>query len=233
MREGRATRNVEWRKRLEREIVEIADRERQRLGRELHDGLCQTLAGIAALSSTLSKRLAAESERHASSAAEITQMLNAAIGEARDLARGLAPRRLKDTDLEGALATLALEVQQQHQVHCALLCDGSIFRMQPEVEAQLFRIVQEAVTNSLTHGRAGRIEISLSANDGKACLSITDDGAGLPDKAHKSKGMGLGTMVYRSRLVGGSLDVRRRPRRGTVVTCTFPVAEAPHGVSVQ
>lgn len=223
MSEETADWDVTRQKRLEREI---ADRERQRLGRELHDGLCQTLAGIAALSASLSKGLVSVSESHAAASSEISRLLNAAIGEAHDLARGLAPKGLQDTDLGGAFAALAGDVQRQHRIHCKLECHGPFFRVLPEFEAQLYRIGQEAVMNSVTHSRAERIDVGLSTTGAEGRLSIRDDGMGLPEDAYDSGGIGLNTMHYRSRLIGGSLEVRRRSRGGTVVICTFPIAES-------
>ena len=81
-------RDVTDRKRMEREILDVGDREKERLGRKLHDGLCQNLAGIAALSAALSRKLAAGSEPAAVEAAEVARLLNETIGQARDLARG-------------------------------------------------------------------------------------------------------------------------------------------------
>jgi PAS domain S-box-containing protein len=217
-------RDVTQQKRLEREILEVVDREKERLGRELHDGLCQTLAGIAALSSTLSKTLAANSEFVASAAAaDINELLNEAIGEARDLARGLGPVGLGRTGFDAALEALALNVQHRFRISCTLECDRPVLRPGREVEAHLFRIAQEAVNNAVTHGRAKRIDIGLSAKDGAGLLSVRDDGVGLPEESRHAEGIGLHTMAYRARLIGGSLDVRRRSPRGTAVTCSFPL----------
>jgi len=150
-------RDVTRRMRLEREVLEIVERERARLGRELHDGLCQNLAGIAALSSSLSRKLAANAESAASAAAsEITGLLKDSIGQARDLARGLAPVGLDEAGLEGALETMALSVQHMFGVSCMAECDCSSLRIPPDVNAHLFRIAQEAVNNAVTHGRADR-----------------------------------------------------------------------------
>ena len=102
-------RDITDRKQFEREILEIVDREKERLGRELHDGLCQTLAGISALSSTLSRQLARSGDPASTSdgqtaaadaAAEITRLLNKAIGEARDMARGLGADGLSEDGLD-------------------------------------------------------------------------------------------------------------------------------------
>ncbi len=210
---------------LESEIVAIADREKERMGRELHDGLCQTLAGIAALSATLSRRLAAHADPAASAAAEIAKLLNDTISQARDLARGLAPLGLKEAGLEGALETLASNVQQLFHVSCTLACDHPVAPLRPEVAAHLFRITQEAVHNAVAHGRANQIEITLSCQDGHGLLSVRDTGVGLCVKANQGKGIGLHTMAYRARMIGGTLKVETPPQGGTSVTCVFPLPE--------
>jgi len=219
-------RDITRQKWLEREILKIADREKEHLGRELHDGLCQSLSGIAALSTTLSRRLVANSESTASAeAAEIANLLNETIGQARDLARGLSPIGLNEAPLADTLETLALNVGHLFRVSCTLECDKPFSRLHHGAEAHLFRIAQEAVSNSITHGRADRIEISLTCNDGKGLLSVRDNGIGLPEGASNRDGIGLHTMDYRARLIGGSLKVQRRTQRGTTVTCAFPLPE--------
>jgi PAS domain S-box-containing protein len=219
-------RDVTDQRRLEREVLEAVDRERERLGRDLHDGLCQNLAGIAALSSTLAKKLAAHSESEASAAAaEISQLLNETIGHTRDLARGLAHGGLNDSGLDGALEDLAVNTRHLFGVSCHLDRDRPFVKLRHEVVAHLFRIAQEAVNNAVTHARACRIDISLSCKYGKGLLRIWDDGVGLRDAPKNPDGIGLQTMAYRARLIGGSLDVRRRTRNGTAVTCVFPLHE--------
>jgi len=213
---------------LEREIVQTTEREQQRIGRELHDGLCQTLAGIAALSTAFSRRSAASSEFDASAAAaEITKLLNEAIGEARDLARGLGPVGMKEAGLAGALEGLALNVRHRYGISCTLECDGLFPKLGSEVEAHLFRIAQEAANNAVSHGQAERIEISLSGVVGKGLLSVRDNGVGLPGEALHGEGIGLQTMAYRARLIGGSLEVRRQVPGGTAVACAFPLPTTP------
>jgi len=219
-------RNVSRQKRMEMEVLEIVDREKERLGRELHDGLCQSLAGIAALSATLSKRLAANSESDSSAAAaEITELLKDTIIQARDLARGLGPTDLNEAGLCGALEGLALNVEHMFRVSCSFECERLVPGLCRDAEAHLFRIVQEAVNNAVSHGKANRIEVTLSSMAGKGLLNVRDDGVGLPAEASSPDGIGLHTMAYRARLIGGSLDVRRLSRRGTAVTCTFPLPE--------
>jgi PAS domain S-box-containing protein len=219
-------RDVTRQKWLEREIVEIADRERESLGRELHDGLCQTLAGISALSTTLARALAARSDlTSAEAATEITKLLNEAIDEARNMARGTGPLGLAQLGLVAAFKSLALTVEHQFRVSCTFECDGSFPRLGPESERHLFRLAQEAVRNGVTHGRAEHIEISLRREGEQGLLSVGDDGIGISDDASGQFGAGLHAMFYRSRLIAGNLEVRRQGQRGgTVVTCSFALA---------
>jgi signal transduction histidine kinase len=84
------------------------------------------------------------------------------------------------------------------------------------------RIAQEAVRNAVTHGRADQINICLECVDGSGLLSIRDNGVGLSEDHRNHDGIGLHTMDYRARAIGGSLTVARRPQGGSVVACTFP-----------
>lgn len=207
----------------ERKALDIADREKARLGRELHDGLCQTLAGIAALGTALSKRLAVSGNPAAPAAAEITRLLNEAIGQARDLARGLGPIELDDAGLADALETLARTIRHQFHVSCTFACDGDRTWLGRETKLHLYRIAQEAVHNAIVHGRADRIEIGLTCDDAQGVLRIRDNGVGLPEDAADRGGMGLRTMCHRARAVHGAFQVARHPPRGTLATCVFPL----------
>ena len=231
-------RDITDRKWFEREILEILDREKERLGRELHDGLCQTLAGISALSLTLSRKPArlgapatitvgqtADGQTAAAdAAAEITWLLNEAIGEARDMARGLGPVGLSEGGLEIALETLALDVRHLFRASCTFACDSPLGRLDREAERHLFRIAQEAVNNAVAHGKAKRIEIRLGANGGEGLLTVLDNGVGMPESLRPPDGIGLHNMTYRARLIGGRIEVRRRSRGGTTVLCAFPLS---------
>ncbi len=175
-------RDVTGQKRLERELIEASDREKERIGRELHDGLCQNLAGVAALSATLARKLAARDDPAAAFAAEITALLQQAIGDARDLARGLNAMGLAQMGLAAALEILAANVEALHPVTCAYACDRRFPRLDPTAEAHLYRIAQEAVSNAIAHGRGKRIGISLRVRDGQGSgsLRIRDNGVGIP-----------------------------------------------------
>jgi signal transduction histidine kinase len=209
------------------EILEIVDRERERLGRELHDGLCQSLAGIAALSSALSRSLAASAQPGSAAAVEeIVRLLNEAIGEARDLAHGLGPISLNGAGLPGGLETLARNIRNTYRASCTFASNSACPTLRDETETHLVRIAQEAVRNALTHGRADQIEIGLEWLDNSGLLSIRDNGVGFPEDGRDHDGIGLRTMDYRARAIGGSLSVARRPEGGTLVACAFLLCHA-------
>jgi len=208
------------RKNMQREVLQASDLERARLGRELHDGLCQKLAGIAALSSALSRNLAADS-KPAAAAANIARLLNETIHHARELAHGLDPEGLTEIGLAGALDALASNVEALFDVSCTFHCHVPLLKLGAEIETHLYRIAQESLHNAITHGRGRRLKISLSVRAGKGLLSIHDDGVGMPKNALKTNGIGLHAMDYRAHLIGGSLKIQRIVPCGTAVTCEF------------
>ena len=217
-------RDVSAQKQLEAEVLAATDREKERLAMELHDGLCQNLAGIAASAATLSRRLGARSKAGSAAAAEIAAMVNEATKMARDLAREQTPIHLRGIGLAAALQGLGANLRALFHVTCTLRCSRPSLRLGNEVEAHLFRIAQQATANAITHGGAKRIEINLTISQGKGKLSVGDDGVGIRDTNHSFKGIGLHTMMYRARLIGASLRVQPRSPRGTLVTCEFPLA---------
>ena len=159
----------------------------------------------------------------AAAADEIVRLLNETIGEARDLAHGLTPIGLNGAGLAGGLETLARSVRHTHRVSCTLAWDSRCPGLRHETEAHLMRIAQEAVRNAFAHGRADQIDICLECVDGSGLLSIRDNGVGLSEDDRNHDGIGLHTMDYRARAIGGSLTVARRPQGGTAVACAFPL----------
>lgn len=215
-------RDVTQLKWLEHQFLEVLDRERERMGRELHDGLCQTLAGIAALSLAHSRTL--QDADDSLTATEIAELLHGSIAEAHSLAHDLGPVGLTESSLDESLETLVRNTEHRFKVPCTLEIDGPVDAPDPEARLHLYRITQEAVSNAIAHGHAKRLTIGLTRNDNAGVLSIGDNGVGLPEAAHESRGIGLHTMDFRARLIGATVEVRRRNRRGTRVTCTFPLS---------
>ncbi|MEW6156956.1 MAG: PAS domain S-box protein [Verrucomicrobiota bacterium] len=213
---------ISLRKRLEKQIVEIADREQRRIGNDLHDGLGQQLTGVAFLSKVLEQRLSAKAAAETSQASEIHKLVNNALSHTRELARGLHVVELETNGLVSALQDLRTQIENLYQVKCQLRVDKLLRIHNAAVATHLYRITQEAVNNAIKHGKAKNILISLASADRKISLSIKDDGLGIPEDFQERKGMGLHTMRYRTEMIRGVFEIRRPPDGGTVVSCTFP-----------
>lgn len=219
-------RDITERKRLEKELLEISDQERRRLGQDLHDGLCQHLAGIELMSQVLEQKLAAKSKGDAARAADIARHVREAIAQTRLLARGLSPVTLESEGLSSALLELAGNTEKMFGVSCRVEVAGNmpIPNLPLAVATHLYRIAQEAVSNALKHGRASEILIRFEPGPGRATLRVIDNGGGLPASGPKPAGMGLRIMRYRASMIAGSLSVEPGPSAGVVVACSVPIA---------
>ena len=205
---------------LEREILAISEREQRRLGHDLHDDLCQQLAGIQFVSQTLASNLTARSDPEAPQAKEIAQSIRHAIVQTRDLARGLSPVGLEADGLMAALRELAARTQKVFRVQCHFYCEPPVLVPDHSVAIHLYRIAQEAVGNAVKHGTASSINIRLAAADNGLRLGVTDNGIGIPRRIPPQRGLGLRIMQYRAGVIGGTLLVQREPMGGTSVVCT-------------
>lgn len=212
-------REMAERRRLDQEIAQVADRERRRLAHDLHDRLGQHLTGTALTAQVLKEKLAARLAPEASEAEKLVRYVEEGIDLTRKLARGFFSPELEADGLIAALQDLADNVRERCQINCVLDGDESIRIHDSTVANQLYRIAQEAVTNSLKHGAAKQIDIRLAMDGPELCLTITDDGVGFPDKPLQSDGLGLRLMRHGAALSGATFDVRRNGRSGTIATC--------------
>jgi len=214
-------RDITERKRLEKEILEISEREQRRIGQDLHDDLCQHLAGIELMSEVLEQKLAGKAEPESADARRIAERVRGAIGQTRMLARGLSPLDLESADLVSALTELASNMSEMFRVRCQFRSETPIGPVDESMAMHLYRIAQEATSNAIRHGGAGQITISLHADGGEALLSITDNGHGFAEPKKDHHGMGLRIMKFRAGMIGGTLEVERANSTGAVVSCRF------------
>jgi signal transduction histidine kinase len=222
--------DVTERRQLERELIRISERERQRIGYDLHDTLGQQLAGIAFLSKVLEQRLTAHNAAEAAQAVQIVTFVNQAIEQARTLAGGLAPVTLETYGLVFALQELAASVEALFHCSCKVSSHHAIHITDHAVAMHLYRIVQEAVNNAIQHGKAQQITITLSVRrDGGMKLMVHDNGVGFPTNIAERPGMGLRIMHHRARMVGAILEIQREACGGTCVIC---ILDNPALVSV-
>jgi len=204
---------------LEKNILEISDRERARVGQDLHDGLCQQLVSAAFSATMLQDKLAKDFTPGSRDATRIGDMIDDAITQARNLARGLYPVRLETEGLEMALRELASTMSRRFEVACTVDCQDAITPCNPAAGIHLYRIAQEAVVNAAKHANAQHIVISLSLSNARVRLVIEDDGMGIPPVSNNPDGMGLRIMEYRARMIGADFNVTSRPHCGTQVAC--------------
>ena len=210
------------RHRLEREILEISDREQARIGQDLHDGLCQQLVSLGFDNQSLEKQLAARGLPETAAAQKMGQVLDDVITEARAVSRGLFPVQLESDGLNLALQQLAAGTRARTRVNCQMDCPQPVLVRDNTVATHLYRIAQEAVNNAVKHSRAAAIIIQLKAGPNRIELTISDDGRGIAIPLPSARGMGMHIMNYRARTIGATLIIERGPKGGTVVSCSAP-----------
>lgn len=212
-------RDITERKRLEQEILQISEQEQRRIGQDLHDGICQQLAGIELMSEVLEGALARKSKQHSAQAGQIASHVREVISQTRLLAHGLCPVVLEDEGLVTALQELAFGTRKMFGVSCEFHSSPPVQVTDISVATHLYRIAQEAVNNALRHGRAARIQINLTHSPEELLLTITDDGRGLPARRPQRPGLGLRAMQYRAGMMNATVTLRPNQPTGVIVTC--------------
>lgn len=213
-------RDITERKKLEQSVLEIGMRERERIGRDLHDGIGQELTGVAFLAGVLQRELASRNRPESKNAAEIVRLINTTIDHARALVRGLCPVTSDEEGLMAALNRLADSVSEVHAIPCRFDCPRPVLVYDHAISTNLYYIAQEAVNNAIKHSQARHITIGLYAGWKSSSMMISDDGIGLPVNI-TGNGRGMHTMTYRARLFGATLEFGPGTTGGAVITCTF------------
>jgi PAS domain S-box-containing protein len=216
---------IDRRKGLEGEILAISDREQQRLGQELHDGLCQHLTAVAFMSRSIAMRLKNHRVIEVGDIEKIAQLVNDAATDTRNLSRAL--HRL-DVDAAGLINALQDLVDREiWRTPCRLEVKPS-FRIEDDAAAaHLYRIAREAVINANKHAQAREIIVKLERSRREMVLHVMDDGVGLSAEPKLKQGLGLHIMMYRSQLVGGRLEIDSPKSGGTRVSCYLPRRVSP------
>jgi len=207
---------------MERQVLEAGEKERRRIGHELHDGLGQRLTAAALSADALADKLDAQQETQAR---EVAKQIREAIAEARQLSHGLAPVGLQRDGLVSALNEMAHSIHTGDAVRVVFECAVPDLACPPETATHLFRIAQEAVNNALKHASPGEIRISLQRSANRLLLEIEDDGEGMPEPPplpSQQHGMGLRVMRHRAQLMHGELSILPSPAGGTLLRCDIP-----------
>ncbi|MCS4198401.1 two-component system CheB/CheR fusion protein [Salinibacter ruber] len=209
---------------LEREVIEISDRERQRIGEALHDVISSGLTHVVMRTDTLAHTLTQEGTAVTADDLEgISSEVKEAADQIRSLSHALIPRALRQDHLAAALADLADEEEDFSDVECAFVGDEGETRPEDETDAMnLYRIAHEAVANAREHADPSRIQLGLREEGSGLVLSIRDDGRGWDGDTPEEEGLGLHLMRYRANLIGATLRLTSDDGE-TVVECRLPL----------
>ena len=219
-------REIAERTRLERELLAAGERERRRLGYDLHDGLGQHLTGTALVAQVLREKLARRGAPEADDATKTVALIERGIELSHQLAKGLQPVDMQAGGLMEALEEFARATSSLFKISCKFECDSPVVIADLAVAENLYRIVQEATSNAIKHGRATTVVISLDDAEEGILLRIADNGSGLPQPVPSHSGMGLRIMDQRAKLIGGQVRFRSSGGGGTVVTCSLGQASS-------
>jgi DNA-binding LacI/PurR family transcriptional regulator/signal transduction histidine kinase len=224
---------VEGRMHLEREVLEISNRTMQRIGQDLHDDLCQHLAGIAMHATVLRAGLSEAGPAAISSIEMIGNLLEDSIARAKQIARGLYPAGLEEHGLVSAVEELVESARTKYSAVIDFRASPDFVIPDTDSALQVYRIVQEALSNALKHSGSERVEVRLFHEEDRRqgsmesvsilIAEVSDYGVGLP-KTIRGDGMGLRIMRYRAENAGARLDFERLDP-GTKVSCRIPITQ--------
>jgi PAS domain S-box-containing protein len=208
---------IDRRKGLEGEILAVSDREQQRLGQELHDGLCQHLTAVAFMARSVALRLKNHRVIDAADIEKIAELVNAAAIDTRNLSIAL---HRADIDSAGFVTALEDLVDREiWKTPCRLEVKPSFHIDDDMAAAQLYRIAREAVINANKHAQAREIVVKLERSRGEMILRVIDDGIGFSNAQNLKQGLGFHIMNYRAQLAGGRLEIESPTGGGTRVSC--------------
>jgi len=191
---------------LEKALLETSERERQAVGHELHDGVCQQITGAMLHCKALEKAAFSGAVPPVRSVRAISAMLDASLGQVHDLARGLSPGTITAEALAPSLRDLARRTQETFEVECSVEADEGLAHLEPVVATHLYCIAQEAAVNAVKHGEPSCIAMRLRQVEDGLLLEVRNDGRlALPSLR---EGMGLRIMRHRSDLIAGDFSLQ-------------------------
>jgi signal transduction histidine kinase len=197
--------------------------EQIQLGRDLHDGIIQSLYAVGLQIESARAVAASDSAEADRRLTECRQQLNRTIRDVRNYIDGLAPETLRHASFAEAVELLVAELGAGRVAHFDVrVDDAASARLSLEESTETLQIAREAVSNALRHGDAQHVTLRLHPGDGAVCLLVQDDGRGF-DPQRVPAGHGLGNMRARAERIGGSLRIESTPGTGTRLVFTVPV----------
>lgn len=209
------------RKRLENELLEIAENERRRIGFDLHDDLGQKLMGVSLLLKALETNLSHKRLPEADETRKVQTLIHQVINHTHNLAHCFSSFDSQGDDLTELFGQLTANVGKTFHIACRFRAVGDIPLLPADTTLQLYKIAQESVSNSIKHGKAKRVSLLFARRGDELILRIKNDGVPFPVDREPSNRLGLRIMNYRAHLIGGNLDIRPNGNSGTVVSCVL------------
>lgn len=194
-----------------------ASAERERLARELHDSVTQTLYSVTAIADALPFIWERNPEEARSGLAELTTLTRAALVEMRTLLLELRPEALEKQKLAELLPQLVNGLMGRTRMPVNLNVDENC-NLPSEVKIALYRITQEALNNIVKHARASHAQVNLSCEPGLVKLAVSDDGVGFNPESVSSHRLGLDIMDERAGDIGAEFEIDSQPDVGTQIT---------------
>lgn len=207
------------RKRMELEVLEITQKAQNWFGSQLHDGLCQDLAGILMFAEMLTQKFENENAIEVGELRKISGMLHDSVNRARETARGSYVEDLNAESLTQSLRDLTSRTAGVSGARCLFVSPEDVRIDDKNAATHLYRIAQEGILNALHHGKARHIEVELGRNEKCVELSVKDDGVGLPHDTQDFHGIGLKIIQYRCRIMGADFRIDPNRPHGVILTC--------------
>lgn len=211
------------------QIINAQEQERKRIARELHDETSQVLTSLLISLAILEESITTQEARER--IADTRKLAHQTLRAIRNLSIDLRPSALDDLGLLPALRWYVKEYQKKCSIDVEFVAPGFKERLPAEMETALYRIVQEALTNTARHANAHKVLITIKEDDNAVYATIADDGHGfdvetLLKTADQERGLGLAGMSERALLLGGSLNINASPGHGTTIEVRIPLNAA-------
>ena len=216
--------DITLRRHLEEQILDISERERIRVGRDLHDGIGQELTAISYLLGVLARKIRSGELPGEDEIGPVMNQLDQAKNHVRLLSKGLSPVNLEGNGIGVAVHELCRNAERIFGIRCEVDCDDIMIR-DNSIATHIYYIIQEALNNAVKHGKSSNIKIMLKRRGHGLFFSVVDDGVGLPEDDPNREGLGMMFMKYRADIIGGVFNVNRRKPTGTIMTCLINLIE--------
>jgi two-component system sensor histidine kinase UhpB len=211
------------RRRLENELLEIAENERRNIGFDLHDDIGQKLMGVSLMLKAIETTLTNKRMPEAQETKKIQALIEQVISHTHNLAHCFSSFDAEGDELSAMLKKLGANVKKTFGIGCQVTLPDPMPGLSPDQVFQLYKIAQESVSNAVKHGKATRVQIKLGVHSRQLQLEVKNDGVPFPIDREPSNRMGLRIMNYRARTIGGTFEIAPGVEAGAVMTCRVPL----------